>query len=308
MKNFLFVVLLCVVAACTDKHANEATIHVKVDQMTYSKVILVFNATEIQADLDAEGRATITAPVTDYAYAQLYYGEEAKLLFLENGDDVKVAFDARKFKDGIQFEGKNAPVVDFLNAVNYSTEGIDNYGLPLDEYLKVMEARTSDALELLKARRLETVNPAFVTLEESRIKYMFAMSLIMYPMGHPYLTQDTTYQPGEDYYQVLEGFVKEDEKLVNVPTYRDFIYEAAVQLQRRDGDSGRGYYSKLLSQVRYIGGKFTDEKVKQSLIVIAAIPYLQAMGNKDTDELKELCNQYVTDPGLKADLQEAFGK
>lgn len=306
MRNLLFVVLLCVVASCSKKNENEVIVNVKVDNMTYDKVILTFNATAKQVDLDAKGHVTITAKVPDYTYARFYYGDGNKNLFLEKGEEINISFDAGKFNDDFQFDGKNAPIVDFLNTVNYSQEGLDNYGLSMDEYIKVMETRIGDALELLKARKLEAVNPKFVQLEKERIKYIFAANLLMYPIGHPFISQDTAYVPGDDFYEVLQKNIVENEELVNIQEYREYIREAIVYLEKRGGKSVSGFYGKLLCDVKYLGEHFTNEKVKQSLIMIYAVEYISTFGNKNIEELNALCNQYITDPELKAEYQTVY--
>ncbi len=305
MKNLWYVFLLCVVASCTVKKADEVTVRVKVDNMAYSKVAMTFNAVGEQADLDAKGEASFTVKVPDYAYARLFYGEDSKLVFLEKGEDVKISFDGRKFNEGIQFEGKNAPVVDFLNTVNYSEEGLQDFALPLDEYVKVIEARTGDALELLAARKLEEVNPRFVEMEKERIKYTFALNILMYPVGHPLMIQDTTYRPGDDYYELLQQYMVENEDWVNIPEYREYLREAMITMTRKGGEDASGFYNRVLANVKYMGEHFTNEKVKQPLITIFAIEYIYAFGTKDIEELNTLCNQYITDPELKAEYQAA---
>ncbi len=308
MRNLLFVILLCTVVSCQKKNSREAVVCVKVGHMTYPKIGLFLNGASVQSELDARGCAEIRVEIPGYAYAHLQYGQDSKLLFLEEGEEVKVSFDGGKFREGILFEGKNASAVDFLNAeavrypsgIDYSEEGLKALAVPVAEYKKTLGVKRNEALEMLDAHDLEAVNPLFDRLERERIKYLYAHAWFMYPMGYASVSGDTAFQPGEDYYQVLQEYMVENEELVSVPEYRSFIREAAILFARREGQKVNGYYERLLCNVKYIGEHFINEKVKQPLILIYATEYIDSFGNANTEELSGLCNRYLTDPEWKA--------
>lgn len=306
MRNLLFVILLGVVMSCQKKNAGETTIWVKVENMTYPKIGLFLNGIAEQLELDAQGCAEMKVKVSGCAYAYLQYGQDMKLLFLEEGEDVKVSFDGGKFREGIQFDGKNALAVDFLNTVRYPSgidylgEGLKALAVPVAEYKKVLDDRKNEAMRLLDARNLTTANPGFDRLERERIKYLYAQVWFMYPIGYATVTKDTAFQPGEDYYQVLQEYMVENEELVNIPEYRAFVREAAILFARRAGQKVNGYYERVLCGIKYVGEHFTHEKVKQPLILTYATEYLDTFGNAETEELNEMCNRYLTDPELKA--------
>ena len=98
----------------------------------------------------------------------------------------------------MKFEGKNAPVIEYLNSITYAPINPPDYERSLDGIINLANEKIDEATALLKARKLETTNPEFVKLEEGRIKYSYLVSLVMYPMGH--IMFDTTYRPNEEYY------------------------------------------------------------------------------------------------------------
>lgn len=134
-----------------------------------------------------------------------------------------------------------------LNAITYTEIAPDEYGRPLDELITLVQQKTDEAIKLLQARKLETVNPDFVTWEKGRIKYMYAFNILMHPMGYAYLTQDTSYQPGPEYYNMLSQLIQGDEQLVHLPLYREFVAEAAILLAS-PGKRIPNLYDRCVSQ------------------------------------------------------------
>lgn len=194
MRNFIFIILFFIVNACSNsqKNKDDIVVHFNVQNPTYSKVAIVQSPELIdEIELDKNGKATCTLQ-GDLIYARLFYGEESKNVFFQKGDQFTISFDAGKFKDEIRFEGKNAPVNDYLNAITYTEITPDEYAHPLDELITLVQQKTDEAIKLLQARKLENVNPDFVTWEKGRIKYMYAFNILMHPMGYAYLTQDTS--------------------------------------------------------------------------------------------------------------------
>lgn len=109
MRSFLFIILLSIACSCSQKNNDDIVVDFKVENMTYSKVAIVVSPEMIkEMELDKHGKATCTLQ-GDVIYARLFYGEEAKNVFFRKGDRVTISFDANNFKDGMKFEGKNAP-------------------------------------------------------------------------------------------------------------------------------------------------------------------------------------------------------
>ena len=114
----------------------------------------------------------------------------------------------------------------------------------------------------------------------------------MYPMGH--IMFDTTYRPNEEYYSTLEKYVQEDESLIDLDIYREFIIEAALVLGSKDKEIS-GIYNKNVARMKYIAQHFKNDKLKQSLLNEIAIRQIKNGINHIT-ELENIYNTYVTDP------------
>ena len=173
MKSFLFIILFFIAYSCSNsqKNKDDIVVNFKVQNPTYSKVAIVQSPELIdEIELDKNGKATCTLQ-GDLIYARLFYGEEFKNVFFQKGDQLTISFDAGKFKDDIQFEGKNAPINDYLNAITYTEITPNEYARPLEELITLVQQKTDEATKLLQARKLETVNPDFVAWEKGRIKF-----------------------------------------------------------------------------------------------------------------------------------------
>lgn len=308
MRNILLLVVsLFIFGACSQGNSNDIVVKIKVEKPTYSTIALVYNKTIIEMPLDKKGRAECVIKDMDALYPQLYYGENSKKLFLQKGDRVSITFDAGKFKDGIQFDGKNAPIIDYLNSITLMPLPDKDFALPFEEYNRKLDEKKEEALTLLKARKLESVNPTFVQIEEGRISYAYAAGLIMYPVGHPFVAQDTAYRPGEEIYNALSELMQEREDLVYVDSYRDFITEAASMFANRE-TSPSNAYERTLSKMKYIGKNFQNEEVKQPLLNMLASEQVEQYGIKNITELENVYNTYVTDPALRAFYKEKYDK
>ena len=304
MRNFIFIILLSVVCSCSHQNNDDIVVDFNVQNMTYSKIAIVVSPEMIkETDLDKHGKASCTLQ-GNMIYARLFYGEEAKNVFFQKGDRVTISFDANNFKDSMKFEGKNTPVIEYLNSITYNPIIPPEYERSLKEIVSLVNEKTDEAANLLKARKLEAVNPEFAKLEEGRIKYSYLISLVMYPMGH--IMFDTTYRPNEEYYSTLEKYVQEDESLIDLDIYREFIIEAALVLGSKDKEIS-GIYNKNVARMKYIAQHFKNDKLKQSLLNEIAIRQIKNGINHIT-ELENIYNTYVTDPTLRTAYKTEYDK
>lgn len=308
MRNILLIFCVSVLLSCGKKGDNVARVNVCVDNMTSTFVALVHDRTVREIPLDETGCVKITDTVPGYRYARLYYGADFKHVFLEGGEELDIRFDGNRFREQIQVEGRNAPVVEYLNAVRPAGDELTNYGVPFADYLRAVERKTEDALALLDARKLEKVNPRFVQIERERLRYFFVQSLLMYPLGYATQMSDAAYAPGDDYYRALKSYVVEKAGMGHVSEYREFIKEAAAALARHEGTPAAGFYQKMLAAMRYVGKHFSDNLLRQQLIAAYAGEYVDLYGIQNVEEMQSVVNAYVTDPSAMALFRASYDK
>lgn len=307
MRNLLFIVLLCMSVACSKKSGDEAVVKVKVEEMTVPKITLVVNNVPTEIQLDAKGRGEFRVPVVDFVYAQLYYGEEGKALFLQKEEELEVSFNGKEFNGTIQFKGKNAPVNEYLNTAQFGNPEEADFSSGFEEFYPRLEAMRTKDVDVLINSKLDDVNPEFVQIEDGRIRYMYNLYVALYPTFYIMLTGDSLFQPDDYYYNTLAKLVAEEEKLIRLKEYQDFSRGAALLLSTR-GEAEKTEYENVLCEMKYVGKNFTNDKVKQALIHSFATGYIGRAGVSNINDLQSLYYAYVTDSELRANYKKACEK
>ena len=159
------------------------------------------------------------------------------MAFIGRGEEVTLRFDGRKFKDGFRVEGRNVEANEYLQTMTLPE--FNAYDLPWEEFFAEINRLADYAVHLMKARKLEQTCPDFAKVEEARLRYLYAQTMVMYPMGHQLMGGDPDYRPGREVYDAVGKMVVEREDLADVDVYRDFIRSE----ERRVGKECRSRWS-----------------------------------------------------------------
>lgn len=303
MRKYLFLALLIIACSCSqksEKSVDGIVVNFKVENMSFAKVTIANKHLVEVVNLDKNGEGTCILQ-QDIVYASLYYGEESKSLFLQKGDNLTISFNGSEFGKSIQFTGESAPILEYINSVSYPALTPNLLTGSFDEIMTLINNRTDEATAMLQSSNLEQDFPQYVKLEKERIKYLYAANLIVYPMVRS--MEDSEYRPDAEYFSVLGSYMKEDESLLAVPTYRSFLIEASLLLASRDNEGSRSS-SRSIVRIEYIAKNFKNDKVKESLINEIAIDHIMWDNRDNIPELKELHNTYVTNAELRAKFDE----
>ena len=182
----------------------------------------------------------------------------------------------------------------------------ETYALPLNEYMQKVEQKEQEAYKLLNVRGLDDIGN-FNKMEAARIHYSYGTGVVMYPMGHIMMTQDSTYRPDEAYYDTLRKYMVEDEDWLDMDEYRDFVVELSHILDTPNREV-TDYYPKTVAQMRYIADNFKNERVKEVLLNSLAAEYVERFGIKNITDLENIYHTYVKDTVLLADYQDKYEK
>ena len=118
-------------------------------------------------------------------------------------------------------------------------------------------------------------------------------------MAHRIMTGNMEYQPGEDYYDVIESYVVEDERLACLDEYRAFVAEAMHVLDP-EGRGTTSVYPKTVAQMKYAADRLSDPEVREIIMHYIAAAYVDNFGVTDIDEVENLYHTYVKDTTLTA--------
>ena len=305
MKNRILSLLLFLLAAVNMHAAEGITIRFDVKNPVLSNVVLVYHMSVNEFPL-TDGKATVQLNGMDALYANIYYGEKTKNVYLQKGDDVTISFDANDFDNTFAVKGGNEKAIDYLNKIKLTGLSNEAYIQPWSEFKATVDKKIASMKRLLKARKF-AADDKFLKMEEGRITYFYANAFLMYPVSHTYLTQDTTLVLGKDYYNTLRQYVKEDDDLADNDEYRNYMIETAHVFDEA-GKNIRQLYPKVLAEMSYIGENTKSDKVRESLIHFLAFTYVEGNGVENITDLQNLYYTYVTSPRLNDIFKKACAK
>lgn len=305
MKKILGLWLAVACCACSKGGKDEIVVRFEVDNMTYSQVgLLIDRTTSYSVGLDKNGRGEIVIPGMENLYAHVVYGEAFKDIFLQKGERATVRFDARRFGDGVQVEGRNPGAAEYLQSVTMAEP--PSFELPWPEFKAGLDKRVEEGERLMAARGLDGKCPYFAAIERERLRYLYAQSMIVYPIHRQ--MEDPSYLPGPEYYDAIRELVVERRDLADVEPYRVFMNFGIAALLRERGGEAPGLYERTLASMRYVAENFTDEKVKQTLLRVMAMEYVFFKGVRNTRELRALVDNYITDERMLREVHEEFAR
>lgn len=305
MRTFvLAVAAVFAVIGCAPK--EDAVLTFEVENPTAREIMMVCHNTLMPVSLNAEGQAQIVMEGLDAAYAKMFYGREFKWVYFERGDKPVIKFNGHDFSDSFTFEGGKSEAVAYLNRVKFTALPDADYALPFDEYYVKVQAKENDALKLMKANSLKSAG-GFENMEEGRIRYAYAATLLMHPVGHMMMARNMAYVPEDSYYEVIESYFVEDESWVDVDEYRAFMLEAAHMLDVENRDV-KNLYPKTVAQMKFIADRIAGEKVRNTLLHQLAATYVERHGTDDIQDLENIYLTYVKDPVLLADYKAKHDK
>ena len=305
MKNKIMTMLLFLLAAVNMHAADGITVNFDVKNHVLTNVVLVYHMSVNEFAL-TDGKATVQLDGMDALYANVYYGEKFKVVYLQKGDNMTISFDANDFDNTFKVSGGNEKAVEYLNRIQLVGLPNEAYAQPWDQFKKTVTDKMASMKRLLKVRKF-AADDKFQKMEEGRITYFYANALLMYPVSHLYLTQDTTMVLGDDYYAAIREYVKEDEDLADIDEYRNFMIETS-HIFDENGKNIRQMYPKVIAEMNYIGEHMESEKVREALIHFLAFTYVEGNGTDNITDLQNLYYSYVTSPRLNDIFKKACAK
>ncbi len=297
------VAFLLVMAA---QAAESIKIDFKVKNPVAANVALVYHMSVDEHELNTAGEASVEINGLNALYAQVYYGEKSRTVYLQHGDKVTVSFDAADFDNTFSITGGNEKANACLGRMQLVALPDQTYAQPFAAFKNSVNEKINSMIRLLKVRKFDK-NDKFEKMEEGRITYFYASALLMYPVSHMYMTGDTTAMADKDYFSAVKKYVREDDDLADLDEYRNFMIEAA-HLFDADNRNVRQLYPKTLAEINYIGSNVKSEKVRESLIHFLAFTYVEGNGTDNITDLENLYYAYVTSPMLNQQFKQACAK
>lgn len=306
MKKTILSMILLLAATMMAWAAGDIKVSFDVKNAVAGNVVLVYHMSINECAINGEGKGSTTLKGMDAVYANVYYGQQFRQVYLQDGDNVTLSFDANDMTNTFKATGGNEKAIDYLGKTQLLNLPDETYRLPFNEFKAKTEAKIKSMKRLLKARKMADTDK-FVKMEEGRITYFYASGLLMYPVSHLYLTGDTTYTPDQAYYEAIKQYFKEDEDLVDIDEYRSYIIECA-HIFDEENKLERQLYPKTVAEMSYIGEHFDSDKAREALIHHLAFTYVEGNGTDDIADLRNVYYAYVNDTLLTDAFQKACAK
>lgn len=300
------VMSLILAVGCSGSAKDEVVLDIKVASPVSDEVIIVHHNDMIPLSLDQDGYARLQITGIDASYLRLYHGRESLRLYVEGGDKASLSFDGGRMGRTYVFEGEKAPVVKYLNTITLTALPDEDYALGFEEYLSKLAEKENDALKILAANDFSKIGD-FEKMEQARIRYSYGAPLMMYPVGHQLMSRDISYRPDESYYDVIEGYVVEDEMLTSLDEYRSFVAEAMHVLDAANREV-REIYPKTVAQMKYAADRFHNSAVREAVLHHIATTYVDNFGVKDITEIENLYHTYVKDASMLESMKAKYDR
>ncbi len=307
MKKLTVLVLaLLAMVGCKTKDPNETVIRFEVENMTASEVlVLVDPTTNFAVNLDKHGKGEIVIRDLSNIYANIAYGQQIKPVFIGKGEEITLRFDGTDFRKGVVADGKNAAAAEYLQSMIFPEPPY--YNCEFAEFRQKIDACYASAAEFVKARKLDALCPEFAAIELERLKYLYAQSYLMYPLGYVMTHEGSgEFKPTEEFYDILRELTVEREELMDVSCYRAFIQHAIPVLLENEGETFASGYERTLATIKYIQKNFKSDLMRQNMIRTLAIDYIHNSGIRNTAELQNIVNAYVTNPRYKEEYELTY--
>lgn len=311
MKSKL-IFLLLTLASCMQnvaQNGNKITITADVQQLPEQGFSISYMRSIIRGfEFDENKHAECTIEDFDYLYATVHNGfNETKLMYLEKGDRVNLAFDGKNMAKSLVITGGCKPIQDYLDnlKIQWSTDEAFVPEVPeFINHLKQLVAENQKSLEE-HTNEINKVNKHFVKREKARIKYMMGLSILDYARAHPQTAKLQNHKPRQDYYDALLAWIDEDPDLLYLNEYRTVVTEG-IAFIINNREQIKSPYDKVMKQVTYLQTHFKNEQVKQFMIHFLTTSYVEDYGINHSKELIAHYNQHVTDKSLISQFQKIY--
>ncbi len=296
VRSKVFVAFVCLTFSFCSKPAK---ISLNISGNTSDEPVVLYlpDEEEISIPIDASGQGSLDLDISEPVYAKLGYLYSSRLLFLTQGTDLEVAFDAKEFAEQVRISGKGAEENKYLNSGRLSAPMIDDSRLDEQAFLSKSDEALVANFKELDSHQLSS---SFKELEGKRLRYFTYAVLPLYPQFHKRITGDDTYEPSELYWSKLQNLMVMDASLLSFQDYRFFVSEAASLLARKKYPDQR----PLDALISYVESDVTDPQIAEFLINRRVYAHVERNGSTAAETYREAFYRHVTTPSMVERFEE----
>lgn len=247
------------------------------------------------ATKNAEGKATLH--LKEPTYGVITYRFKRSTVYLEPGKDFNMEWDLTPAALNLKVTSKKSQINPYLSE-KIPGPVMGDMGKDPSEILGILEEYVNQAYKNLESKKLDKT---FVSKEKQRIAYRIYNFLADYAQSKPC---------DEPVYDKLNELASASEPwLIQMPEYTNFMYSAVTTLALRDEDidsTPEGQAAAVTKILEYVLQNVKEDGLRQYLIGSNAVALVKNNGNDGAERIKEIFDQNITDPEIKAVFAEAW--
>ncbi|WP_299671853.1 TlpA disulfide reductase family protein [uncultured Polaribacter sp.] len=304
-KAIYFVILITLIVACKDSVKDYVVLSGQIKNSTSNELILNLSiANRDTITIDNNGKFFDTIQHIKEARYYLYDGKNYLRVYLENGKDVHVYYDAKNVKETLMFSGAGAGVNNyFMNKEAIEKKRIQKDTPKATDIYKLDEATYKMKLKQVKKAQEDLllssaeVSEAFKVKEKKNIIYQYLEDLSSYQEMHAYFTKKPNFKVSDSFLNELNEVSYDNEKdFKSSPAYARLIRhhynreaEALAESEKIAEDIA---YLKVMERVN-------NKTIKNSLLFEKAKSSITYANN-----LEAYYNAFITASSNKAHMEE----
>lgn len=297
MKKIILALLVGVMAiSCQSK--KEVAINFVINDPKSEPITISISAMDTIIALDETGKASFILPIEEAQYGVMRYKWRNIPVYLEPGKAFTANWNLSPEGLFVTFEGAGADKNNYMNGSELVTPTMGDFGLAEDEFVAKMDKLVADNYAVLESKKF---NKEFVEMEKHRINYMIYGILWQYARNG---------ERSEAFYQKINDLVLDDERLMTLNEYSNYLQGAVSALANRGKDmASLDFLEGTLASMNYAKANLKSDMMKQYVIGMEACGYVAKEGVNKADEIKAMVEECVTNPEIKAafDLLYAEG-
>lgn len=288
-----FVFTMCSTSGC----GSSITVAVTGGNGKDLPVLYLPDGSNIEIELSAEGRGTITVDNSDEIYVRIGYGYKSYPVWLVPGADIEISFNGTKGHENIVFEGTSDDINTFINSNSYKFATINDTGYEESEFVSFADSLLKRNLELLNDSGFPR---SFVEKESARLVYYTYQTLPSYGYFHPKIAGKTEYSESEFYFGKLKELLVYRSEYMISEDYRKFLAESVAVLSKKDFPNLKG----IERLVAFIDKEITDKSVAEYLVNRRVCSFIKKNGLENSESYMTAFNKFVTDKKLVNEFEQ----
>lgn len=282
----------------TAVHAQKpTTLTFAVQDKTTEPVELMCEDLDTLIALDSNGKASFKMPLSEPKYAVIRYKFKTSTIYLEPKKKLDITWDMTPAALVVDFKGKNADKNLLINGKELQGPVMGDFGKQESELLEILEDYEAKDLDILKSKNFDAT---FTSKDTRRIQFWIYGMLCQYA---------STRVCSEDTYTKLESLVSQEDWLMQLKSYTNFMLGAVTVLANRGQAADEVKpLQRTMNCLNYILANIKSTGIRDFLIGTYAIEQVANNGVKGAEGVKDIVEKNVTDKEILQAFEAAYEK